>query len=624
MPFGAPKSNNELVHFCLAMTDTPTNHLPPPAFDSEQLKALNLDGAFELGDPVLRGPNLDFRQRMMAAHEASEHDLAKLYATLDAVCWPLISPQDSVSPFTNLPQRAPQLFRDGLMTDEAVAQLRAAFGAVTQPWLRARFGDALWTFARDHTTARTAVNAYLEYSRDVDDVELWVEPVSALVRALRLAQSLGRRELLITIVLEDMERRVLAADGNDPYFYTHELIQCLLEARHGDPTRWAALLEKIARREVASGHQAERHWTLVIAAHRAARNTADADAAVAACGEMWAQLAAQALLQPDLQRFLIADYLERAIGWLRSTRQHRERVKTLRKQLIDVQDEALDQMGLFEETLSSDDPRVRASLDKYIDHVRHEKLFDAVVALAALARPPSYQRTEAAVLDARGRYPLLSFFPTKPIGARGQNVVGASSSAEDQFLIEFFAHRDLERQGNVFFLEAARSEVLKHPLHPLELLELVCDNPLVARGHENLVLRGLVAGLGGDFVTATHLLVPQIEAGLRHLLQLHGMVTSGLSSVGVQDEASLNTLLEDEEYAQPLEGILGKETVYELRGLLVDRAGANVRNDMAHGLLPEWHFYSYQVLGVFYIALYLFTCGAVARRSTDLESAEAI
>lgn len=50
---------------------------------------------------------------------------------------------------------------------------------------------------------------------------------------------------------------------------------------------------------------------------------------------------------------------------------------------------------------------------------------------------------------------------------------------------------------------------------------------------------------------------------------------------------SLNKLLQKPELVKELEAILGVETVFDLRTLLVERFGSNLRNRLAHGLLTE-------------------------------------
>jgi len=148
---------------------------------------------------------------------------------------------------------------------------------------------------------------------------------------------------------------------------------------------------------------------------------------------------------------------------------------------------------------------------------------------------------------------------------------------------------------------AVQQLMREHMVEVGDLLPLVQDNPFVPLGRETIVARGLHAGLTGDFLVSTHLLVPQIEHAIRILLARAGSITSTLTSEGIQDERSLNDLL-----AMPeLEPILGADIIFSLQGLLVERHGANLRNLVAHGLLHHGAFYTAQAVYLWWLVLRL-------------------
>ena len=59
-------------------------------------------------------------------------------------------------------------------------------------------------------------------------------------------------------------------------------------------------------------------------------------------------------------------------------------------------------------------------------------------------------------------------------------------------------------------------------------LLLAQGNLLVPPGHEGIVLHGLLAGIQGDFLVASHLLVPQFGSSIRFLLHSFGIETVSL------------------------------------------------------------------------------------------------
>ena len=124
-------------------------------------------------------------------------------------------------------------------------------------------------------------------------------------------------------------------------------------------------------------------------------------------------------------------------------------------------------------------------------------------------------------------------------------------------------------------------------------MPLVTNNPFVPPRREKLFVKGLYAGLTGDFITATHILIPQIENSVRYILSNRGAITSGIDNKnnGIQKEDNLNSTLYPSKYPQ-ITSIFDEDTLFDLQGLLIEHSGSNLRNRMAHGLISDDDFSS--------------------------------
>jgi hypothetical protein len=76
---------------------------------------------------------------------------------------------------------------------------------------------------------------------------------------------------------------------------------------------------------------------------------------------------------------------------------------------------------------------------------------------------------------------------------------------------------------------------------------------------------------------------------------------SKLDSKLIQEVRLLDTLLAMPETLE----IFGENTVFDLRGTLVEKFGCNLRNRLAHGLMHEGGFYSADVIYVWSLILQL-------------------
>jgi hypothetical protein len=156
------------------------------------------------------------------------------------------------------------------------------------------------------------------------------------------------------------------------------------------------------------------------------------------------------------------------------------------------------------------------------------------------------------------------------------------------------------------YVEPLRNRILlEHRVTTDDLLAIVMHSPFVPSGREMLFARGLLAGLRGDFAVALHFLIPQIENSVRHILDQKGILTSGLDARGIQDDLDVNRTLREEPFAVPLTEILGEDTVFSLRGLLIEQHGGNYRNRLAHGFLDDAAFFSPLCSYLWWVALRL-------------------
>lgn len=87
--------------------------------------------------------------------------------------------------------------------------------------------------------------------------------------------------------------------------------------------------------------------------------------------------------------------------------------------------------------------------------------------------------------------------------------------------------------------------------------------------------------ISGDFVSAIHVLVPQLEAMLRRLFSRAGYAVTKVRAGTAQHEESLTEFLRRTD----VKGALGDDYQSYLEVVMVSQIGLNLRNAVAHGLL---------------------------------------
>ena len=103
-----------------------------------------------------------------------------------------------------------------------------------------------------------------------------------------------------------------------------------------------------------------------------------------------------------------------------------------------------------------------------------------------------------------------------------------------------------------------------------------------------LLGEAVAAWLAGDHIKAVHILVPQVEAAFRKMAGRLGRPTTEPhpQMKRARNAKSFGKMLGDMETVAVL-GKHGPDLILHLRTLYTDPRGHNLRNDLAHGLLPS-------------------------------------
>jgi hypothetical protein len=409
-------------------------------------------------------------------------------------------------------------------------------------------------------------------------------------RALQLAALLGKGPEFSDVV-EHIERYILARCSASS-FAAKILMDILLEYRQGD----AARMVELANAQVVRA-TSDHVWPLAGDYYRVKAQwedrlgrSEDKRASLAGAAETYVSWATECLARTPPSHIQAAEHLHHAIAGLREAGGQSQRIDELRRQLDEVQKGIREELTVFEHNTD-----LTESAHLAMEHVKQPRWEDALFRLASLGHPLPAARLRKEVEDEAATHAINYLFAGSKLDADGRTIfrvppllTNDPKEREVALFVAMCEHAALERDFVVAgLIRPARLQVLSdHYIGERDLLTLVTANPFVGRGHELLYAKGLRAGLTGDFIVASHLLMPALEASIRGILQAKGMITSGIRE-GIQQVHSLNVLLT----APDATALLGEDLVFNLRSLLADPGGENLRNRALHGLA---HQYEYQ------------------------------
>lgn len=490
------------------------------------------------------------------------------------------------------------------ISEEHIDILQELAPDIDDPEMRARVADILWIKRRNHRLAGLASESYIKSFENLFDPDHWTPCVKRIERGLQLAACLGKKNALFANTIQSIENAIDRCNGEDPLFLSHRLMELLLQQKTGNPIKYIEISKKMAKKseEEHAWSKAREYWQCNADWHSMNKDYEAKRESLIARAETYVKESDDALIKSSPGYMLASSYLQKAIESLKRIANTNERVKDLHNILVTYQSKSVKELV----EVSSGE----IDITKYVEDTRNKlkgkSLHEALITLATLTSSPKISILREQVERNLQNFPFQHLFSAVSVNDAGKVIArqpsmisGNPEEVEAAKRAEMYKqaiyHHQLIASGVVS--PAIDQILLDHDVSERDFMSIVSDNNFIPPGREGIYARGLYAGITGDLLVSTHLLIPQIEHSIRYILQQSGVIPSTYNSEGIQDEKNLNSLL----FLPELVEILGEDLTFDLQGLLVEGFGSNLRNKTAHGLIDHNGFYSVQVQYLWWI-----------------------
>lgn len=270
---------------------------------------------------------------------------------------------------------------------------------------------------------------------------------------------------------------------------------------------------------------------------------------------------------------------------LRDQHNVEERIVELRGLMNEAGENSLNEMG----KITSGSIDISELIENSVKAVKGKELSEALLQFANVYRGARADKIRSFSEEMIRNHPLRSLFAATHMSSDGRVIAkkpAADLGGENQESViwpEMVKHYAMELslvvQGDIWpALEVIRQE---HRLKEADFYSVVKRSPVVPPDRIRLMAKAIFQGFDGDFISALHLLIPQIENLVRYHLKQHGEKTTNIDINGIENENGLSTLIDNSK----VEDIFGKDLSFELKAIFCDPFGPNLRNELAHGLI---------------------------------------
>lgn len=259
----------------------------------------------------------------------------------------------------------------------------------------------------------------------------------------------------------------------------------------------------------------------------------------------------------------------------------RDEAGAILTRLREVGKRSLQEMASFSDKIEI--PRER--WEKYIQHMTTGTLSDCLhrVALQFL---PNRDTVEKQIKELAKSNPLSAMFGITPVDADGRPLAEIGSVERD--LDGRVVHQIAQNMISGEILLRNTLDEIREKFRPgvQEILDHLYSAPVFSTEQEPFLRQGLEDYLTGRLLPSVHVLIPQIEVTMRHILERIGGV---LWKPGREDGfvlRNLDDLLRDPLILQHVP----RANVDYFKVLFVDRRGWNLRHNVCHGLVRAEEF----------------------------------
>ncbi|HEU5067806.1 MAG TPA: hypothetical protein VFT61_06440 [Sphingomicrobium sp.] len=496
----------------------------------------------------------------------------------------------------------PKLIMDGQRTmipsdirGEQSDVIAAILPTIPHASVRARLGDiAFYNDRSHHQAGRIAIDAYCEIvtrrmagtlACRLPDLGLTIHDIVVpMKRAVQLTRLLHKREQVPSVVQEAFEAAYAKALADSKYFPFVELAELAETAGLLPLERVISDAVKLASSATPDEYPEAVKRVWIHAANCSlwlGRSDEEREFRIKA--------AEQTLKMRDhcSGAMAHAHWTKVAIGEFRQISGMKDRVAGLLDELRQLQMAARDEMSAFSMPIDLSEERKGA-----IELFESVSLPEAMIELLRLVSPPDVGELRRIVLENAKSSPLSSIMAASYHDAEGKEVARVAAApfnsepSEEWYKAQSIRHMDVIRLMQVRGrLEPGRRTIMdRFPIEERHVAPVAYLSPFVPKGHAPLFCLGFARMFQGDYVSAAHILFPQLEAALRHVLIISNRDPSKIESDLLQGDRTLSGMLESNR--DDLEAVFGPDVIHEIDLLFNFRPGPAMRHELAHGKMP--------------------------------------
>lgn len=451
--------------------------------------------------------------------------------------------------------------------------------------VRARITDVLWAQKKKYRMAIIAAESYYELFNLIFKDDDYLDALKFIKRAISIVLQLNQT-YLHNKYCQTVYDHLIRIDGLDTQFLSISLIEILLMNNFGDETKIVNIIDNILNESKDNPFKMERAFELKFKYKNKLEGLESAKSINVDMGNYFVDYGEQ-VYSTDKQGAIRSEhFLQKAIFLFRNNGE-KARAEQTHRRLVEIQKDIFKSMTFHQQKI--DVSSIIEKISKLMDGLSFE---ECIVKLSQITHFYTRSEGEKGVIDDLSKFPFSHMFGTNFVNQEGQTVyslqpLDLSDPYKDLELLDLHINHklfELEDWSGKLHLRFALNHIRENfNINEQSFDFILNDNAIIPVTRKNIIKKGICLAFDGDYYAALHILAPQTEYIFREIAKNAGALTVTLENDGSSKQKTLTTVFDLPE----LLDCYDNDIIFLFKGLLNEASGANIRNEIAHGIMEE-------------------------------------
>ena len=473
--------------------------------------------------------------------------------------------------------------------EKAIKVLKDSIPLLPSGWMRAQLSGILWSVEHSYQYGKMAVLDYIQQFQKRFDAVNWVKCFEDIRCAFNISRELGEKNNEFQKTLETINSAIFRLNGQDPLFLSLNLIKLVFSFCDTKTVEaYLRFVEKIIERNRIKADKndliIENAFNIQQRLLKYLKKNSFIRYEQIKMARFYEALASEIDRNDYRNAHIAIHYLGNAIS-LYDKKRDQDEVLRLRKQIEALQPTAYGNMQPI--SFQYDASEICKGIDELLKGLSTQEM---IVQIAFLTRIHQVNEIKAKVIERQKQFVFTGMVSRASVDCNNRVVeklepLDWNDPEKDQDLLfkhmVALANEDFVL-GEAFSLNYAWNILRREKTISEEDLDFLIDNnPIIPEKRADIIKMGIYTGINGNLYAALHLLLPQVEHIFRNLVDMCGDTVTYLKEDGIEEYKPLSQLFR----SKILQECYDENIIFEFQSIMDEKAGSNLRNLIAHGLL---------------------------------------